>query len=62
VVTSRAIHQFGSATLDDGSPHHADQSERFASARLREVPFTDDELAAAAVVTYRAGEDRPPPP
>jgi acyl-homoserine-lactone acylase len=25
-VSSRAIHQFGSATLDEGSPHHADQA------------------------------------
>jgi acyl-homoserine-lactone acylase len=58
-VTSRAVHQFGSATLDEGSPHHADQAPDFAAARLRPVPFTDEELAAAAVVTYRAGEPRP---
>jgi acyl-homoserine-lactone acylase len=62
VVRSQAIHQFGSATLDVGSPHHADQAERFASAQLREVPFTDEELASAAVVTYRAGEGRPSAP
>jgi acyl-homoserine-lactone acylase len=53
-VSSRAIHQFGAATLDETSPHHADQTERFAAGRLREVPFTDAELDAAAVVTYRA--------
>jgi acyl-homoserine-lactone acylase len=58
-VTSRAIHQFGSATLDEDSPHHADQAADFAAARLRPVPFTDEELAAAAVVTYRPGEPRP---
>jgi acyl-homoserine-lactone acylase len=54
-VSSRAIHQFGSATLDESSPHHADQASRFASERLREVPFTETELAAAAVRTYRPG-------
>jgi acyl-homoserine-lactone acylase len=58
-VSSRAVHQFGSATLDRGSPHHADQAPDFAAARLREVPFTDHELVAAAVVTYRAGEPQP---
>jgi acyl-homoserine-lactone acylase len=58
-VTSQAVHQFGSATLDEDSPHHADQAPSFAAARLRPVPFTDEELAAAAVVTYRAGEPRP---
>jgi acyl-homoserine-lactone acylase len=57
-VSSRAIHQFGSATLDEGSPHHADQAERFAAMQLREVPFTREQLADAAVVTYRVGEPR----
>ena len=56
VVSSRAIHQFGSATLDEDSPHYADQAELFADGRLREVPFTREELAAAAVRTYRVGE------
>jgi acyl-homoserine-lactone acylase len=60
-VSSRAIHQFGSATLDEASPHHADQVERFAAKQLREVPFTREQLADAAVVTYRAGEPRPAP-
>jgi acyl-homoserine-lactone acylase len=58
-VSSRAVHQFGSATLDVDSPHHADQAASFAAGGLREVPFSDDELAEAAVVTYRAGEPRP---
>jgi acyl-homoserine-lactone acylase len=61
VVASRAVHQFGSATQDERSPHHADQAPLFASEQLRDVPFTAEELAAAAVVTYRAGEDRPAP-
>lgn len=61
VVTSQAVHPFGSATLDEGSPHHADQAPLFAAEALRSVPFTDEEMAAAAVVTYRAGEPRPGP-
>jgi acyl-homoserine-lactone acylase len=55
-VSSRAIHQFGSATLDEDSPHFADQAEMFASGQLRDVPFTAEELAAAAVTSYRIGE------
>ena len=61
-VSSRAVHPFGSATLDEDSPHYADQAPLFAAEELREVPFTDAELAAAAVVTYAAGETRPQPP
>jgi acyl-homoserine-lactone acylase len=61
-VSSRAIHQFGSATIDETSPHHADQAERFAAMELREVPFTREELADAAVVTYRVGGPRPSGP
>jgi acyl-homoserine-lactone acylase len=58
-VRSRAIHQAGSATLDESSPHHADQAERFATRQLREVPFTREQLAEASIVTYPAGEPRP---
>jgi acyl-homoserine-lactone acylase len=61
VVASQAVHPFGSATLDEASPHHADQAPLFAAEQLREVPFTDAELTAAAVATYQAGEARPDP-
>jgi acyl-homoserine-lactone acylase len=54
-VSSRAIHQFGAATLDEDSPHYADQAAMFAAGELREVPFTREELARAAVRTYRVG-------
>jgi acyl-homoserine-lactone acylase len=61
-VSSRAIHQFGSATLDETSRHHADQAERFAARQLRDVPFTREQLAEASVVTYPAGAARPARP
>ncbi|SEA48525.1 acylase [Microbulbifer marinus] len=38
-VSSRAVHNFGSATLDDRSPHFADQAELFVREELREVYF-----------------------
>jgi acyl-homoserine-lactone acylase len=60
-VHSRAVHQFGSATLDEDSPHYADQAPTFAAHELRPVPFTAEELRDAAVVTYEVGEPRPAP-
>jgi hypothetical protein len=38
------------------SPYDTDQAPRFAAAQLREVPFTHEVPAAAAVRTYRVGE------
>ncbi|MEE2526365.1 acylase [Hyphobacterium sp. HN65] len=45
-VYSRAIHQFGSATLDERSPHYADQAGEFVAMELREIPLEMDALMA----------------
>jgi len=54
-VRSRSIHQYGSATLDETSPHYADQVELFANEELRDVPLTEEAVRAEATRTYRPG-------
>jgi len=55
-LTSRSIHQFGSATLDASSPHYADQSPLFAAHQTKPVLFTEAQLAGNITRSYR-----PPP-
>ncbi|WP_421790802.1 acylase [Hyphobacterium sp.] len=54
-LRSRAIHQFGSATLNGTSPHYADQADEFVAMELREIPWTQDALMAEATRDYRVG-------
>ena len=51
-----AINQFGSNPGDPDSPHHTDQAPLFADEKLRNVPFTREEVLAAAKRTYRPVE------
>ncbi len=52
-LRSRSIHQFGSATLDTGSPHYADQSPIFAAHQTKPVLFTEAQLAGNITRSYR---------
>ena len=56
--TIETIHQFGSATLDEASPHYADQLLLFAQEKTKRVPLTEAELLATGAKTYRPGEPR----
>lgn len=55
-VTSRSVHQFGSATLDPDSPHFADQAALFAADRLKPVWFDEADVLAHLERRYRPGE------
>ncbi|MET0272603.1 MAG: penicillin acylase family protein, partial [Phenylobacterium sp.] len=55
-LTSRSIHQFGSATLDTTSRHYADQAPLFAAHQTKPVLFTEAELAGNISRAYRPGE------
>ncbi len=55
-LTSRSVHQFGSATQDAASPHYADQSPLFAAHRTKPVWFTEAELKGHVERDYRPGE------
>jgi len=52
-VHSRAIHNFGAATLDSTSPHYADQAELFVSEQLRDVYFKRADLLEHLSRHYR---------
>jgi penicillin amidase/acyl-homoserine-lactone acylase len=52
-VSSRSIHNFGSATLDASSPHYADQAPLFVNQQDHEVWFELEELLAHATRDYR---------
>jgi acyl-homoserine-lactone acylase len=51
-LASRSVHQFGSATLDETSPHYADQTPQFALERTKPVYFTEAQLKPHIVQAY----------
>ena len=55
-LRSESIHQFGSATLDQSSPHYADQAPLFAQPRLRTVWMDEADIRAHLQREYRPGE------
>jgi penicillin amidase/acyl-homoserine-lactone acylase len=55
-VRSRSVHQFGSATLDAGSAHYADQAPLFARGELKTVWFDEAELRPHVKREYRPGQ------
>ena len=55
-LSSRSIHQFGSATLDESSPHFADQTPLFAAMKTKPVLFTEAQLQGHVKRDYRPGE------
>jgi acyl-homoserine-lactone acylase len=55
-LSSESIHQFGSATQDQDSPHYADQSPLFVAMKTKPVLFTQAQLAGHIEADYRPGE------
>ena len=51
--TIRGIHQFGSATLDDSSPHYADQTIDFVNEKLHDPLFEDSRRKKQILKRYR---------
>jgi acyl-homoserine-lactone acylase len=54
-LSSQSIHQFGSATLDENSPHYADQVPLFVAMKTKPVLFTWDLLKGHIEEDYRPG-------
>jgi len=54
----KTIHQFGSATLDETSPHYDDQAKLFAEKKYKTPPMTMDALEAEKTRDYRIGGGR----
>jgi acyl-homoserine-lactone acylase len=55
--TAQVISPFGSATLDETSPHYADQAPLFAKEAWRTALLTKAEVEADASRSYRPGKD-----
>ncbi|MEQ9504970.1 MAG: acylase [Hyphomonas sp.] len=55
--TARVVSPYGSATLDEASPHYADQALLFVEEDWRTALLTKAEVAADAERTYRPGKD-----
>jgi penicillin amidase/acyl-homoserine-lactone acylase len=56
-VSSRSIHQYGSATLDETSPHYADQAELFVRRETKPVWLDEVDIRANLGMEYRPGEE-----
>jgi penicillin amidase/acyl-homoserine-lactone acylase len=54
-VSSRSIHQYGSATADARSPHYADQAPLFAGGELKPVYLDEADIRAHLEREYRPG-------
>ena len=52
----RGIHQFGAATLDETSPHYADQAQDYVDEVLHDPLFDADKRATKIQRSYRPGE------
>lgn len=56
-VSSRSIHQFGSASTVPDSPHYADQVPLFVQRKLKPVWFDEADIRANLEREYRPGEE-----
>ena len=56
-VQSQSIHQYGSATLDESSPHYADQAPLFVKRQLKPVWMDEADIRAHLEREYRPGEE-----
>ena len=52
----RGVHQFGAATLDEDSPHYADQAEDYANEILHDPLFDKDARQSKIERRYKPGE------
>ncbi len=55
-LSLQTIHQFGAATLDETSPHYADQAPLFARGEYKAMPMTLTEIEPLATRDYRPGQ------
>jgi penicillin amidase/acyl-homoserine-lactone acylase len=57
-VRSQSVHQYGSATLDERSPHYADQAPLFAARQLKPVWIEEADVRAHLERAYRPPQPR----
>jgi len=57
-VSATSVHQFGSSTLDENSPHYADQAPLMANRQLKPVWFDVEDIRANLESKYVPGEEK----
>jgi len=57
-VHSMSVHQFGSSTLHEDSPHYADQSPLMANRQLKPVWFDEEDIRQHLEREYVPGEEK----
>ena len=55
--SASVVHQYGNATLDQASPHYADQAKLFVAEMWRAALFDRPQIEAAATRRYRPGRE-----
>ena len=55
-LTLKSIHQYGAATMDENSPHFADQVPLFARGEYKPMLMTLEEVLPSATRDYRPGQ------
>ena len=55
-VSSKSVHQYGTATTKKKSPHYSDQSILFANRKLKDVWFEKSDILNNLESKYRPGE------
>jgi penicillin amidase/acyl-homoserine-lactone acylase len=58
-VTSRSISPYGTAVLDEDSPHYADQAPLFVKRQTKPIWFKETDIRAHLEREYRPGENCP---
>lgn len=56
-VSSQSIHQYGSATMDEASPHYADQTPLFVARTLKPVWIDEADIRANLAKEYAPGQE-----
>lgn len=57
-LRAESILQYGTATVDETSPHYADQVEMFSKGEFKTLPMTLEQVLAVAKEDYRPGDAR----
>ena len=55
--SASVVHQYGNATLDQESPHYADQAQLFVDEKWRTALFERADIEAVATRRYRPGRE-----
>ena len=58
-LSVEGVHQFGSATLDESSPHYSDQAVDYANELLHAPLFDEASLQQNLLRAYRPGAEPP---